>query len=152
MMASVVNAPVYIYALHDPRAPELYIGATVKSVHRRKAEHVCTAYVKTDRTVSRWIRSIIESGRDLDVVVLNQREGGLGAHGSTCTAETRAKISRSRMGQKIDPERAARLSAAGANALRGKQRPPEVRAKISAAHIARRDRLRQERLNGAIDT
>lgn len=156
-----LSTPVTIYALSDPRKPELirYIGKTKERLNRRLCGHISKA--ETERTLrGNWVKSLIRCGvspiiwpleictnsnwieREMFWIRLfkplglkNGTDGGEGGNGNKgwkWKPEALARISAIRKGKKLSPENAAMRRIQ----LRDKALPlammPEVRERAAA--------------------
>jgi hypothetical protein len=174
-----------IYTLSDPRDPAAirYVGVTHRKPGARLACHLHCARTGNNNHRHNWIRKLLTAGVTPLLVVIdtgtgdgwgaveswwiqwyrnrgfhltNATDGGEGALGNRHTAETRAKMSESRMGLKLSVHTIARMAAGRVGVKQAPERvakrstsvkatwerkkaaglpPPsaETRAKISAA-------------------
>lgn len=159
-----------IYMLSDPETGRVrYVGKTVSTPSERLRCHVYeTKRERNHRT--NWVRSLLQVGLRPQVTTLeevcgpaedgmaaerrwisylraegcdltNLTDGGEGAPGHVPSAESRAKMSMARRGQKRSAETCARISAA----KRGKKHSPEHRANNRAAKLGHKQS--QETIN-----
>lgn len=141
-----------VYGLTDPRTGEIrYVGETVRAAAVRFSQHKTTASKQTTPPVNAWIRGLLNEGsaptlieleafesvqdmhdgecfwigymRSLGANLLNISEGGSTRTGYRHSAETRARWSRERRGEKAGNY--------------GKRRTPEQKAMFSAITKAR---------------
>lgn len=157
-----------VYGLYDPLSNELrYVGQTIRPLKERLRNHLHDARRRKGRHVLHWIRNLLENGqrptigllgeadtrgaldameksriseaRAKGVGLLNHSDGGLGSQGRKLSEahklklhspEVVARMALTRKGQP-SPRKGVKLSA-------------ETRAKVSAAKMGNRCRLRQD--------
>lgn len=146
-----------IYALCDPGSGEIrYVGRTI-DLPQRLRRHRKAVRAGSRTHVHNWMRSVgaplvgvlarapeadlnererawIASLRRGGARLCNGTDGGEGTAGHRHSAETRAKMSRTRKGRAHSAEHRAVLDAA----LRGRVQSPETRAKIASTLRGRR--------------
>lgn len=63
--------PVYIYSLSDPRDDAIrYVGKTVKSLPKRRAQHVYSAITGGKCHRDKWIRVLLREGLKPDITLI----------------------------------------------------------------------------------
>jgi hypothetical protein len=150
-----------IYALEDSSGShqKVYVGKTVKAPAVRLKEHVGRAKRGAVSPRDNWIRSLLDRGMQVSIVVLeevddrgdweeaerfwiasframgmpllNLTDGGEGTAGIRRSDETRRRIGDAQRGRKLSPERCKRMS----EAFRG--RPPPAEALRKAIGVLR---------------
>lgn len=154
------SSTTWIYTLSDPRFPGVvrYVGKTRMRPGRRLRSHLHDAYREPGNHRRYWLRTLIEAGVEPVLILIeeclgdnwesrerhwiatykaagcnlvNATDGG--EDNKTLCAESRAKISQSKQGQRkgvpLTPEHREKIR----QALKGQVIPPEARAKMSAA-------------------
>lgn len=63
----------YIYALADPDTREIrYVGKTVKSIAKRRAQHLYSSKIGEKSHKAKWIRLLLSEDRTPDVILLEE--------------------------------------------------------------------------------
>ena len=140
----MMSAMAYLYTLNDPKTDEVrYVGWTLQKPNDRLSRHLRDA-IKLNRNYysARWIRSLIASGtgpimhivarleagdapgteiryiaalRAAGARLVNTTDGGAGSLGCFPNEETRARLSKAKLGKPHSPEHRAHLAAALSN-------------------------------------
>lgn len=148
---------IYTYGLLDVEGRVRYVGRT-KHLWRRYRQHMEPSRLRHKTKVACWIRSLLTKGdvpritilsvgdREADYIkalrrnnLMNLTDGGEGATGWTPTAEWRRKHSDALRGKPKSPEHRAklaahclRMNAAKKGLKRGPQAPEHVAKRIAA--------------------
>lgn len=159
-MTGTPSKEVFIYTLSHPETNEVrYVGKTIKSLNARLRRHISDSE-REDNYRTKWIRSLIKRGlkpkieileccleenwqecekywimmlRFLGVRLINATDGGDGMSGHLHNEETKAKISRSRIGMVFSEETKRKLSLSHI----GKRHTIEAKKKIGISSKAR---------------